>query len=83
MGLVSHAAHREAGRPFDKRIGPGLIDAGDRLEPAFPVAECHRPETQFRNDKSGSSQSTVAHPLYSLPKIRGGGQFRDLHLADT
>jgi hypothetical protein len=41
------------------------------------------PETQFRNDKSGSSQSTVAHPLYSLPKIRGGGQFRDLHLADT
>ena len=39
---------------FDKRIGRGLIDAGDQLEPAFPVAEGHRPETQFRNDKSGS-----------------------------
>ena len=37
-----------------------------------PTCGFDRTEIQFRNDKSGSSQSTVAHPLYSLPKIRGG-----------
>jgi hypothetical protein len=67
---------------FDKRIGPGLIDAGNGLEPAFPVVECHRPETQLRRTSPVPPNRQQRILFTPLPKIRGGGQFGELHPAD-